>query len=64
MAFLVRALTTQRLVSFLCAGVLAVALVLLVAVRLVASGVLTPPAAEGVASYKVAVEGDGVSIEL
>jgi len=27
-------------------------------------GVLTPPAPEGVASYKVVVEGDDVSIEL
>ena len=27
-------------------------------------GVLTPPAPQGVASYKVVVEGDAVSIEL
>jgi hypothetical protein len=29
-----------------------------------AHGVLTPPAPQGVASYKLVVEGDDVSIEL
>ena len=31
---------------------------------LVEGGVLTPPAPQGVASYKVVVEGDDISIEL